>query len=91
MSTSEMPSWEEWSGLTEQQREYSLYKTLEAINKQLAEQEISWHQQKLSCSAHFAKLEKRKKWNSGESLFGGVIGGIMAIIGSWAFWKGTGP
>ena len=81
----EMPSWEEWSlQLTEEQRQYSVYKLLESVNNQLRTQEAA-------CAGRFAKLEKRKKWNTAESLLGGIIGGIMAIIGSWAFWKGTGP
>lgn len=81
----EMPSWEEWNAqLTEEQRQYSLYKILGSINKKLAEREEN-------CGERFARLEKRKKWNSTESLLGGIIGGILAVIGSWAFWRGTGP
>ncbi|MBW2624258.1 MAG: hypothetical protein JRD68_15225 [Deltaproteobacteria bacterium] len=79
---SDMPSWEEWNAqLTEEQRQYSLYKILESINVKLSEREEI-------CGKRFSHLEKRKKWNSAESLFGGIIGGILAIIGSWAFWRG---
>jgi len=85
MPGNKMPSWEEWnSQLTDEQRQYSLYKILESINKKLADREES-------CGERFTRLEKRKKWNSTESLFGGIIGGILAVIGSWAFWRGTGP
>jgi len=85
MPNGEMPSWEEWnSQLTEEQRQYSLYKTLESINDKLAEREIV-------CGKRFDKLEKGKKWNTAESLIGGIIGGIITVIGGWTFWKGAGP
>ena len=82
MPSDRIPSWDEWSSqLTEEQRKYSLYKILEAIDKKLTERVIS-------CEERFERLEKRKSWNSTESLMGGIIGGILAVIGSWAFWKG---
>lgn len=85
MPNGDMPSWEEWNEqLSEEQRQYSLYKILESIDKKLKSREVE-------CGKRFAKLETRKKWNSAESLCGGIIGGILAIIGSWAFWKGGVP
>ena len=38
--------------------------------------------------AKFKILETRKKLNTVKSLIGGVVGGIIAILGGWAFWKG---
>ena len=83
MTNGKMPSWKEWSGLKEDQRQYSLYKILSSISEQSSER-------KITCGKRFRKLEKRKRWNSAESLAGGIIGGILAIIGGWAFWKGGG-
>jgi hypothetical protein len=57
----------------------------------MAEREESCEGRFDVCERRFNTLAKRKKWNSTESLLGGIIGGIAAIIGSWAFWKGTGP
>ena len=92
MPNVEMPSWEEWNlQLTEEQRQYSLYKILESINAKLATKELECSERELECSKKFRRLEKRKKWNSAESFFGGIIGGIFAIIGSWVFWKGFKP
>ena len=33
------------------------------------------------------RLEKRKKLDTTASTMGGVVGGIIAMIGKWAFWK----
>jgi len=33
------------------------------------------------------RLEKRKKFDTTASTMGGVVGGIIAMIGKWAFWK----
>ena len=66
MPSDRIPSWDEWSSqLTEEQRKYSLYKILEAIDKKLTERVIS-------CEERFERLEKRKSWNSTESLMGGI-------------------
>lgn len=90
MPNGDMPSWEEWNEqLTEEQRKYSLYKILESINKKLVEREkVCEMRLEKVCGQRLKKLETRKKWNSAESLLGGIIGGILAIIGGWAFWKG---
>jgi len=92
MPVNEMPSWAEWNEqLSEEQRKYSLYKTLESINSQLAERDKSCVARETICIAHFQKLDRRKKWNSAESMLGGIIGGILAVIGGWAFWMGLVP
>ena len=36
MSNGKMSSWEEWNGLTEEQRQYSLYKTLQSLDNRLS-------------------------------------------------------
>jgi len=33
------------------------------------------------------RLEKRKRLDTTASTMGGVVGGIIAMIGKWAFWK----
>ena len=33
------------------------------------------------------KLEGRKKTDKALSLFGGIMGGVLAVFGKWMFWK----
>ena len=80
--SNDFPSWEEWdTQLSDDQRKYSLYKTLKSINDELSNRNKLY-------DARFKILEARKKLNTVESLVGGVVGGIIAILGGWAFWKG---
>jgi len=72
--SNEIQSWEEWNGLTEDQRDYSLYTILKALTQKLSEQDEKYQ-------IRFRKLEKRKALNTVESLTGGIIGGILAILG----------
>ena len=32
-------------------------------------------------------LENRKKTDKALSLFGGIMGGVLAVFGKWMFWK----
>jgi len=76
-----MPSWEQWRELSEDARQYEFHRILSGILDRLKDQPRT-------CEKRFAKLEKRKKWNSAESLIGGIFGGILTVIGGWAFWRG---
>lgn len=88
MAHGEMPSWDEWHGLTEEQREYSLYKTLDSINHKIQSDDALCLERKGTCDARFEKIEKRKLYHMAASTIGGIIGGIIAVIGGWAFWRG---
>lgn len=79
--TLEMPDWDRWKGMSEELRQYELHRTL-------AEILVNLEQRQVVCGKRFDKLERRRKWNTAESFGGGILGGIMAIIGSWAFWRG---
>ena len=37
--------------------------------------------------AKLSKLENRQFYDKVSSFIGGIIGGIVAVIGKWAFWK----
>jgi len=73
-----MPSWEEWNEqLTEEQRNYSLYKILDSMEKQFCNRDII-------CQEHhdrIKKLENRKLIDRVASGFGGIIGGCAAALG----------
>lgn len=90
MANGDMPSWDEWHGLTEEQREYSLYKTLDAINQKVQGYDTLCGERKETCDSRFEKIEHRKLYHMAASTVGGVIGGIIAVIGGWTFWKGPG-
>jgi len=73
-----MPSWEEWNEqLSEEQRQYSLYKILQSMDGKLAQCPERYNQ----CDQRFRKLENRKWIDRASSGLGGVIGGILAVIG----------
>lgn len=40
-----------------------------------------------SIDARLSKLENRQFYDKVSSFIGGIIGGIVAVIGKWAFWK----
>jgi len=65
-----MPSWEEWNGLKEDQRQYSLYKVLDSMDNRLCDR-----------NDRITKLENRKWTNRAASFAGGVFGGALAVLG----------
>jgi len=65
-----MPSWEEWNGLKEDQRQYSLYKILDSMDNRLCDRDI-----------RIKRLENRKWIDRFSSGVGGVVGGCLAILG----------
>jgi hypothetical protein len=92
MPNGDMPSWDEWNGqLSEEQRQYSLYKILESLNKKMADGNLNCQNRELDCNLRFNKIEKHKWWNPVAASIGGIIGGIITVIGGWAFWKGGVP
>jgi hypothetical protein len=75
-----MPSWEEWNGLTEDQRSYKQHEVLVTVTKHLSEQCPA---RVIACNNRISKLENRKKFDTAVAGSGGVIGGILARVGEW--------
>ena len=82
-----MPSWEEWSGLEDEVQKYHLYKVLETVDLKLSSCDVSCLDRMEKCNIRFTKIEKSKWWNRAVSAIGGIVGGVLAIIGAWAFFQ----
>ncbi len=76
-----MPSWDEWNGLTQEQRDYSLYKVLGDLSRNDCQREDDCLRRLLNCNSHFEKLEKRKWFDRGVAAVTGVATGIAAALG----------
>lgn len=76
-----MPDWSEWNGLTQEQRNYSLYKVLAELSKHDCNREEACTKRLIDCSTHFAKLDKRKWLDRGAALIGGAVSGVLGALG----------
>lgn len=86
MVNGNIPSWEEWNEqMSQEQRDYSLYKILENMNSKLNHCPV----QLAECDKRFKTIEDRKWFHAAASAVGGVIGGISAVIGKWFFFSGS--
>jgi len=81
-----MPTWEEWNvQLSQEQRDYSLFKILESMDSKLSTRCATCAQRLKDCEDRFKTIEKRKWIDRACSAGGGVVGGFMAVIGLKAF------
>lgn len=76
-----MPSWDEWNGLEEQQRQYSLYKILQSMDCKLAFQNDTYIEQKRHCHEEFAS-KKDVLWITWgmRAIMVGIIGAFLWLI-----------
>ena len=56
MANGNIPEWEEWNGLKPEQREYSLFKILGAIERRLGGIESVCVDRHISCQSKFCEL-----------------------------------
>lgn len=75
-----MPSWSEWNNLTEDQKEYELYKTLSQLANQDFCMSTNCRQRLEACESRFKKIEARKYFDKTLNLIGGIIGGFIAVL-----------
>ena len=82
---------ESFSSADEETKLLLIYDMLKEQNELLvihiADQKHTCGKQAEGCAARFAKLEKGKVLNAGLAAGGGVVGGFIAIVAKWAFWK----
>lgn len=82
MPNGDMPTWEEWNEqLTEEQRQYSLYKILEAMNKTIHGQGRACQGRLDGCNKIFA-TQKEMTWLTWgfRAIFGAFILSIVGAI-----------
>ena len=72
-----MPEWNEWYGLTQDQRDYSLYKILESMDKKLS----ACPERFRICDERFGKIERRKRFDTTVSGGMGLFGGALTWLG----------
>jgi hypothetical protein len=78
----QMPSWEEWNEqLSEEQRKYSLYMILTAVNARECRRDTVCNQRLIECSEHFEKLDKRKWLDRAVATAVGIGTGIATALG----------
>jgi len=79
----DMPTWDEWSHLSEEQREYSLYKILVKLAKHDAASDTICASRVAECSAKFEVLDskiedvKRHKWF--DKMVSAIIGAAVGV------------
>lgn len=76
-----MPDWDEWKGLTQDQRDYSLYKVLTELSRQECTRDATCSKRLIECNTHFEKLEKRKWLDRGAAIAGGAVAGLLGALG----------
>jgi hypothetical protein len=76
-----MPGWDEWNGLTKEQRDYSLYKVLAELSVHDCRMDKACLARLEACNGRFKTLERRKWFDRGVAAFTGIITGIAAAIG----------
>lgn len=77
----EMPSWEEWNNLTDDQRRYSKFKILHDLYFKIDCQHIACENRLPLCEKRMEKLEKQKWMNRLTSVFFGILAGICTVLG----------
>lgn len=84
---SKMPTWEEWSSLSDEQREYSLYKVLVALSSHDSRLDAACAARVEACSTRFEKLDgkidnvKKHRWfdKMVSTIIGAAVGVATAI------------
>jgi len=77
-----MPSWEEWNEqLTNEQRQYSLYKVLADLDKRELIRDELCSTRLIVCDGRFKVLEKRKWLDRGSAVAGGFVSGLLGALG----------
>lgn len=83
--TPEMPTWEEWSSLSDDQRMYAQFRAMVRGEERMENIERTLNTRIVVCQGSFEQIEaqfKMKKWGDRASnLMGGVIGGAVIILG----------
>jgi len=80
-----MPSWEEWSELSQEQRDYSLFRTLGSIDGRLMDAESGLDARTVVCGKRFKGIENQRLFNKAVSFLGGIFGGAAVVIGKYIF------
>lgn len=75
------PDWEEWSGLSDDQRQYSLYKMLRALHGRLDQMAHGCVEQKIICTERFQRMQNRKFFDTTIAAVGGAISGLLGALG----------
>lgn len=82
MPNGHMPSWEEWNEqLSDEQRQYSLYKVLDSLDNRISCREDECEKRMVICKNEFESLKKRKWFDRGAALVGGAISGALGALG----------
>lgn len=76
-----MPSWEEWQGLSQDARDYSLYKVLSDLYGRECSRDETCKNRLSECTTHFGKLDKRKWFDRGVATAVGIGTGIATALG----------
>ncbi len=76
-----MPSWEEWNGLEEEQRKYSLFKVLTDLYYRECTRDKGCAERLFTCNDHFKKLDKRRWFDRTISVIVGAVTGIGTALG----------
>jgi hypothetical protein len=74
-----MPSWEEWNGLDQSQRDYSLYKVLSSLHKRIDDVPNNCQRQVSECKGEFAS-KKDVGW-----LKWGIRAIILGMVSAFFF------
>jgi hypothetical protein len=72
-----MPSWEEWRNLSQDQREYSLYKVLSDLYHREKDRDNLCRER----GAEIETLKKKKLWNNTVAAVVGAVTGVLTALG----------
>lgn len=85
-----MPSWDEWSGLSAEQREYSLFKVLSDLYSRECHRDETCDRRLALCTDNFAKqtadillLKERKRFDTSIATVAGLVGGALVWVIKW--------
>ena len=85
------PDWNEWRGLTNEQREYELYRVLSFLSGEATLAKSEYSQIKKDCMVQVGncagkfqelddKIKAKKFWDRTTATVGGAIGGAVAYL-----------
>lgn len=86
------PDWAEWRGLSDEQRQYELYRVLSFLSGEANSAKSEYVQIKKDCTLQVGacagkfqaledKIKEKKLWDRTAATFGGAIGGALAYLG----------
>jgi hypothetical protein len=86
------PDWAEWRGLSDEQREYELYRVLSFLSEGLDSTQQKYARIKENCNMQVGdcgekfrglenEIKEKKLWDRTAATFGGAIGGALAYLG----------